>query len=64
MKDAQTIAERKDEVDNCTFTGFDGDSCEHIDFIWMPQNAKVNYKIILNQTHRAGFPITDPFIAK
>lgn len=65
LKDAQTIAERKDEVDNCTFTGFDGDSCEHIDFIWMPQNAKVNlYKIILNQTPQGWLSDHRPIYCK
>lgn len=51
LREAQTIAEQAEIADNCTFTGFDGDSCEHIDFIWVPQNARVKlYKIILNQT--------------
>ncbi|MGC8864367.1 MAG: endonuclease/exonuclease/phosphatase family protein [Bacteroidales bacterium] len=49
LAEASTRVENYQPTTECTYTGFDGKDCEHIDFIWVSQNIKVeSYQIIDN----------------
>lgn len=49
LTEVSTLAEKYRPSTECTFTGFDGKACEHIDFIWISPNIQAeSYQIIDN----------------